>query len=91
MTLCATVVLPLDLSMSLGVGFSFLYIVASCLMGLTVWLTVREVRKKSKVLKRAAVEEAWGNKSLKEKIQVVKNESGYDQQVMRIDTQGFRI
>lgn len=64
--------------MGLGVGLSFLYVVAGALTGFTIWLSVRDLFKKTKESKRAVDEEAWAKKSLKEKIQVVKNENGYD-------------
>lgn len=66
------------MAMGLGVGLSFLYIVAGALTGFTIYLSVRELLKKTKESKMGGDEEAWAKKSLKEKIQVVKNENGYD-------------
>lgn len=65
--------------MGLSVGLFFLYIVAGAAMGFTIWLSVRDLLKKSKESTIGADEEAWAKKSLKEKIQVVKTENGYDQ------------
>lgn len=77
-TLCITRVITIEMAMGLGVGLSFLYIVAGALTGFTIYLSVRELLKKTKELKMGVDEEAWAKKSLKEKIQVVKNENGYD-------------
>lgn len=74
-TLCTTRVIPLEVAMGFGFGVSFLYTVATALTGLTIWLSVRELRKSMKEMKKGADEEAWGKKSLKEKIQVVKKET----------------
>lgn len=92
-TLCATRVIPLETGMGIGIALAFLYIVASTLTGLTAWLSVRELRKKSKELKKGIDEEAWAKKSLKEKIQVVKNEGGYDKHGERLGPigQGIRV
>lgn len=66
------------MAMGLGVGLSFLYIVAGALTGFTIYMSLRELLKKTKESKMGVDEESWAKQSLKEKIQVVKSENGYD-------------
>ncbi|KAJ4390951.1 hypothetical protein N0V93_004550 [Gnomoniopsis smithogilvyi] len=72
MTLCVTRVIPLEFALGLGVGISFLYIVASALTGLTIWLSIRDFRPSTKELKDGVDEGALGYQSLKKKIHVIK-------------------
>lgn len=84
-TLCITRTISLEMAMGLSVGLSLPYIVAGALTGFTIWLSVRDLLKKSKESRMGADEEAWAKKSLKEKIQVVKTENGYDQLGVRTE------
>lgn len=53
MSLCVTRVIPLEAALPFAVGLFSLYTGASALMGLTGWLTVRELLAERKKAKRA--------------------------------------
>lgn len=72
LTICITRVVSLEAAIAFATGLTFLYSVASALASLTLYLGTRDARQ----AKKARDEESWGKKSLKEKINVVKKESG---------------
>lgn len=81
-TFCVTRIVPFEGAIAFAVGLLFVYVVASALSTLTVWLSLREVRKARKAGK--GDEESWGRKTLKEKIAVVGQESVHEK-MARLD------
>lgn len=71
LTICITRVVPLEAAIAFATGLTFLYSVSSALSSVTLYMATRDMRK----AKKSADEENWGKKSLKEKINVVKEES----------------
>lgn len=80
--LCVTRVIPFETGVALAAGLTFLYTVASALSSLVIYLGLKDGRnvKKGKPALRLDVESAFdSNKSIKEKIQVIRQEEvNYD-------------
>lgn len=76
--LCVTRVVPLEAVIALATGLTFLYTVASALSQLVIYLAVKDGQnaKKGKPALRLDAEASYGGKSsLKDTIQVIRNEN----------------
>jgi hypothetical protein len=73
-TLCATRAIPFEAGFAAAVGLTALYITGSGISSLNITLAVFDIRKAKKEggkERRSDEEENWGNKALKDKIQVI--------------------
>lgn len=74
-TLCVTRVVPFEAAFAVAVGLTALYITSSGISFLNILLAIFDIRQAKKEAKDGRDEENWGNKTLKEKIQHVGQES----------------
>lgn len=74
-TLCATRAVPFEAAFAVAVGLTPLYTTGSGISLLNIMLAVLDIRRAKKEAADRRDEENWGNKSLKEKIQYVGQDS----------------
>lgn len=77
MSLCVTRVAPLEFAVGLGLGLGFLYVVASALTSLTLWLGMRELRRARKGA------DIYGEKGLDERHEAEKRQGRKTDRQMR--------